>query len=180
MNILLTAFEPFGTSTTNITQEVIKTLPEQIGEYLLHKLVLPVSFQRAPKVLCEAIERVKPDFVVMLGQCKDSDSIRLERYAHNLMDSHMGDNDGYCPKEEVIHPDAPTALTANTPYPLHEYLDKCTTAELPVTISSSAGLYVCNRVYYEALFQNAKALFIHIPKNMDIHIAEKSILQILK
>jgi len=175
MNILLTAFEPFGGNTTNITQEVIKALPEQIGENTLHKVVLPVSFHRVPVVLRQAIEQLKPDFVLMLGQCKDSDTIRLERYAHNMMDSQMGDNDHYCPTEEIIYPKTPNALMATTPRPLRTLSKALQDEGCPVTISTSAGLYVCNRVYYEALYLGQKALFVHIPKNMDIAMAAKTI-----
>jgi len=173
MNILLTAFEPFGGNATNITQEVIQELPEQIGEHLLNKLVLPVSFRRAPQVLRKAIEQQKPDFVLMLGQCKDSDTIRLERYAHNMMDSRLGDNDQYCPTEEIIYQGAPNALMATIGRPLGSLSITVKDADCPVSVSTSAGLYVCNRVYYEALYLGQKALFVHVPKNMDCCLAVK-------
>jgi len=175
MNILLTAFETFGGNASNITQEVIQELPEQIGEHLLNKVVLPVSFRRAPVVLRKAIEQQKPDFVLMLGQCKDSDTIRLERYAHNMMDSRLGDNDHYCPTEKIIYPDAPPALIVTTTIPLGSMIEVLQDEGLPVSISTSAGLYVCNRVYYEALYLGQKALFVHIPKNMDCRLAAKMI-----
>jgi len=175
MNILLTAFEPFGGNASNITQEVIKMLPEQIGKHLLNKVVLPVSFRRAPVVLREAIEQKKPDFVLMLGQCKDSETIRLERYAHNMMDSQMGDNDHYCPSEEIIYQEVPNALMATIGRPLGSLSKVLQDDGLPVTVSSSAGLYVCNRVYYEALYLGQKSLFVHVPKNMDCCLAAKTI-----
>jgi len=175
MSILLTAFEPFGGNATNITQEVIKMLPDEIGEHLLHKVVLPVSFKRAPVVLRKAIEQLKPDFVLILGQCKDSDTMRLERYAHNMMDSQMGDNDHYCPTEEIIYPHAPHALMATTPRPLGSLSIAVKDEDCPVSVSTSAGLYVCNRVYYEALYLGQKALFVHVPKNMDSCLATKTI-----
>jgi len=175
MNILLTAFEPFGGNTTNITQKVIMALPKQIGEHLLHKLVLPVSFQRAPIALREAIEQQRPDFVLMLGQCGEGEQIRLERYAHNMMDSQMGDNDHYCPTEEIIYQESHCALMATTPRPLRTLSKALQDEGCPVTISTSAGLYVCNRVYYEALYLGQKALFVHVPKNIDKRLAAKTI-----
>lgn len=174
MYILLTAFEPFGGAATNITQEVMQHLPEQIGEHHLTKRLLPVSFRRAPVVLRDSIEQTQPDFVLMLGQCKDSDTIRLERYAHNIMNSRMGDNDGYCPNNVNIleQLDDHSAITSGS---LGTIFTECQAAGLPVSISTSAGQYVCNRVYYEALQLGHSALFVHIPKTFDIEKATQII-----
>ena len=165
-NMLVTAFEPFGGAETNITQEILGHLRKQIGKTTLEKVVLPVSFQRAPVVLREAILEHQPDFVLMLGQCGEGDKLRLERFAHNLMDSEKGDNDGYCPHDEVIDSNAPLAL--QTPCDIRAVQDWCKEHGLPTILSSSAGLYVCNRVYWEALAMGQKALFVHVPKNSDI------------
>ena len=43
--------------------------------------------------------------------------------------------------------------------------------QLPVAISNSAGLYVCNRVYYEALYQHQRTIFIHIPRDFTTQVA---------
>jgi pyroglutamyl-peptidase len=80
-----------------------------------------------------------------------------------MMDSTKGDNDGYIPNEETIYPHQPLAL--QTPLPIKVLERFCTEHVQPVQVSNSAGLYVCNRVYYEALHLQQKAIFIHIPKN---------------
>ena len=48
MRILVTAFEPFGGNDTNISQKVLDAIPTDVT-----KLLLPVSFRRAPEVLNE-------------------------------------------------------------------------------------------------------------------------------
>ena len=169
MRILITAFEPFGGSATNVTQEVLSALPCHIGKAEVIKLCLPVSFERAPIELRKAIFDHKPDMILLLGQCAAGDNIRLERFAINMMDSTKADNDGYIPNGETIYALQPLAL--QTPLPVKELVRLCTDNVQPVQISNSAGLYVCNRVYYEALYGKQKALFIHIPKNMPINIA---------
>jgi pyroglutamyl-peptidase len=80
-----------------------------------------------------------------------------------MMDSTKGDNDGYIPNEETIYANQPLAL--QTPLPIKELEQSCTDHVQPVQVSNSAGLYVCNRVYYEALHLQQNALFVHIPKN---------------
>ena len=169
MRILVTAFEPFGGSPTNITQDVLTALPCNMGKAEILKQCLPVSFQRAPIMLREAIATYSPDLVIMLGQCPAGENIRLERFAINMMDSTKGDNDGYIPSEETICANQPLAL--QTPLPIRELERFCADNVQPVQVSNSAGLYVCNRVYYEALHMQQNALFVHIPKNFDIKTA---------
>ena len=99
------------------------------------------------------------------GRASAGDNIRLERFAINMMDSSKADNDGYIPNEETIYANQPLAL--QTPLPIKELLRFCTDDVLPVKISNSAGLYVCNRVYYEALHLQQRAIFVHMPNNME-------------
>ena len=169
MRILITAFEPFGGAETNITQSVLSLLPDSFADWAVEKVCLPVSFKRAPIILREAIATYSPDLVIMLGQCPAGENIRLERFAINMMDSTKGDNDGCIPNEETIYANQPLAL--QTPLPIKELLRFCTDDVLPVKISNSAGLYVCNRVYYEALHLHQRAIFVHVPKNMERIIA---------
>ena len=169
MLILITAFEPFGGAETNITQSILSLLPDSFADWAIEKVCLPVSFKRAPIVLREAIATYSPDLVFMLGQCPAGENIRLERFTINMMDSTKGDNDGYIPNEETIYAHQPLAL--QTPLPIKELVRFCTDDVQPVQVSNSAGLYVCNCVYYEALHLQQRAIFVHVPKNMERIIA---------
>ena len=168
--ILITAFESFGGPATNITQDVLSALPCNIGKAEVIKQCLPVSFERAPIALREIITEHNPDMLLLLGQCPNGENIRLERFAMNMMDSYKADNDGYCPSEEQIYPDAPLAY--RTPIDIKTIANNLQKNKLPVVVSNTAGLYVCNRVYYEALHLQQNALFVHIPKNFDINTAK--------
>ena len=178
MIVLITAFEPFGGAETNITQSVLSLLPDSIADWAIEKVCLPVSFKRAPIVLREAIATYSPDLIIMLGQCPAGENIRLERFAINMMDSTKGDNDGYIPSEETIY--AGQTIALQTPLPIKELERFCTDHVQPVQVSNSAGLYVCNRVYYEALYLHQQAIFMHVPKNMDLTLAQQTIAQIMK
>ena len=169
MRILITAFEPFGGAETNITQSVLSLLPDSIADWAVEKVCLPVSFKCAPIMVREAIATFSPDLVIMLGQCPNGENIRLERFAMNMMDCQKADNDGYCPLEQVIYPNAPLAY--RTPINIKTIVHHLQEEKLPVVLSNSAGLYVCNRVYYEALNLKQNALFVHVPKGYDVDIA---------
>ena len=169
MKILITAFEPFGGATTNITQDVLSALPRYIGKAEVIKQCLPVSFERAPIALREIITEHTPDMLLLLGQCPVGENIRLERFAMNMMDAKNPDNDGYTPSEETIYLKAPLAY--HSPINIKTIVHHLQEKELPAVVSNSAGLYVCNRVYYEALHLKQNALFVHVPKGYDIDIA---------
>ena len=171
MRVLVTAFEPFGGAESNITQSVLSLLPDSIADWAIEKVCLPVSFKRAPIVLREAIATYSPDLVIMLGQCSTGENIRLERFAINMMDSSKADNDGYIPNEETIYNLQPLAL--QTPFSVKALAISCAETGLPVVVSNSAGLYVCNRVYYEALHLQQRAIFVHVPKNIEETIAQR-------
>ena len=165
MRVLVTAFEPFGGAETNITQSVLSLLPDSHADWAIEKVCLPVSFKRAPIVLREAIATFSPDLVIMLGQCSTGENIRLERFAINMMDSTKSDNDDYIPNEETIYAHQPLAL--QSPLSVKALAMSCAETGLPVVVSNSAGLYVCNRVYYEALHLQQRAIFVHMPNNME-------------
>ena len=178
MRILITSFEPFGGAVTNITQDILSALPSNIGKVEVIKQCLPVSFERAPIALREIITEHNPDMLLLLGQCPNGENIRLERFAMNMMDSQKADNDGYCPSEQVIYSNAPLAY--RTPINIKTIVQHLQEEKLPVVVSNSAGLYVCNRVYYEALHLQQNALFVHIPKNYNMTTASKIIKTLCK
>lgn len=127
---------------------------------------LPVSFARVGKALRSAVELHSPDLLIMLGQSAVADRIKLERVTLNIMDSAMGDNDGVKPDEEPIDKSGAAALF--TSLPIKKLRSAIETKGINVKISNSAGLYVCNRAYYEALRMckergAMQAIFVHLP-----------------
>lgn len=169
MRILLTGFEPFGSSDINSSWETAARIEMQSFDSVeIVVRQLPVSFKRVGEKIKELLEEIRPDVIIMLGQRSNSRSIDIERIAVNLMDSINGDNDGYNPKEVPIHPDTPLAYSSNLPV---KSLRDCLTAKgIEAKVSNSAGLYVCNATYYNVLdeiHRNSlpiKAVFVHLPK----------------
>ena len=85
MRILLTGFEPFDGETINSSQETVKAV--SCDEIDIVRRILPVSFKRSGKAVCELIDDTEPDVVIMLGQSGKTDCIKFERIAVNLMDA---------------------------------------------------------------------------------------------
>ena len=168
MRVLVTGFEPFGEYSENSSWEVAQRVAScgiEMGEVEVVAVQLPVSFVRVGEVLRSAIELHSPDLVIVLGQSAVADLIKLERVALNMMDSSNGDNDGVKPDEEPIYEGEESALF--TSLPIKRLRSAINEKGIAVKISNSAGLYVCNRTYYEALRmckeRAMQATFVHLP-----------------
>lgn len=166
MKILLTGFEPFGGAAINPSWEAVRRTEVPAGTEAV-RICLPVSFREAPRRLEEAVRRERPDAVVCVGQAGGRTGISLERVAVNLMDARIPDNEGFQPVDEPILPEGPAAFLSSLPLRRLEAALKET--GLPVQISNTAGLYVCNCVFYTAAalaakrFPGMQAGFIHVP-----------------
>ena len=167
MRVLLTGFEPYWNYPENSSWEVAKLVASRGVDMVDIVLeLMPVSFARAGEALRQAVAKHSPDIIIMLGQSGGSDRVKLERVALNLKDAKLSDNDGYTPDEEPINPDTPSALF--TALPIKELRSTIEERGVAVKISNSCGLYVCNRLYYEALMicrerPQMQALFVHLP-----------------
>ena len=167
MKILITGFEPFGSNNENSSWVVANKVATQntFGIDIALEL-MPVSFRSVAKTLRTAVTRHNPDLLIMLGQAGSSDKVRLERIAINMMDARNADNDGFIPDEEPINTETPVALFTNTD--IKQLYNAIAEQSIPVKISNSCGLYVCNRIYYEALMlcnerKNMRAIVVQLP-----------------
>lgn len=168
MRILITGFEPYWDYHENSSWEVAKILSSYKSEaFEIVTEQMPVSFSHVADALHKAIANHNPDLIILLGQSGGSEKIKLERFALNMMDAKNEDNDGFRPDEEVIYEEGDAALRVNLPIKqLCEAIEK---QGVKVKISNSCGLYVCNRLYYEALKickehdDLKKAIFVHLP-----------------
>ena len=165
LRVLLTGFEPFGKYNENSSWAVAEKVAA-LGIEGLKVIQMPVNFAGVAAALRKAVDECRPDAIVMLGQCAGIDYIKLERIAINMMDATTPDNDGYLPNEEPICATGAAALFTNTDIKdLRRVVEEL---GIPAKVSNSAGLYVCNRTYYEALRlcnerPGMKALFVHLP-----------------
>ena len=169
MKIILTGFEPFGGSDVNSSWETAVRVEHMSPKGVTIEIKqLPVSFKRAGDDIREFLIEIRPDVLIMLGQRGKGQSIDIERIAVNLMDSANPDNDGYCPQEQTICADGKSAYFSSLP--VKALRDTLLQRNIPAKVSNSAGLYVCNSIYYNALYEIdkrnmlTKVVFIHLPK----------------
>ena len=160
--ILISGFEPFGSDSINPTEIIVKNLPKVINDFEIHGIVLPVDFKLAPERLIKEINRLNPFAVIMLGQAGGRDSISIETTARNLMNGI--DNSGHKMDNQPIIADGSAELHSTLPI---EKIDAAIKKHgIPSKLSSDAGKYVCNCLFYNILNyvkDTVSAGFIHVP-----------------
>ena len=186
--VLITGFEPFGGSEVNSSWEnAVRVGQRPPKGVCMETLLLPVSFMRAGERIREALRKKRPDVLIMLGQRGKGESIYIERIAINMMDASNPDNDGYHPQEQTIVDGGEAAYFSNLP--VKTLRDALLQKGIPARVSNSAGLYVCNSTYYNALNEiyeqglSTKALFIHLPiisEDFPIEMLTDAILAIIE
>lgn len=165
--ILITGFEPFGGESINPSQLLLENLQQESSFSAdVDFQLLPVSFQKAAEKCLDLIEGNSYDLVIQLGQAGGRKSICLERVALNWMDAQK-DEAGFRPEGGLISSGAPSAYLSRLP--LAEIANRLCQQGHDVSVSLSAGAFVCNYLYYKVseYFEKTNArtqvLFVHVP-----------------
>lgn len=182
--MLVSGFGPYEGISVNPSYEVPKALCEhglvsadsrydealQGADVRISTVNLPVSFAKAWPLLLEAIENTDSNIVVATGLKHDARGILLERCATNLIDTVKPDVDNAQPRRTPIDEDGPAAYW--TKLPLRSILRDFTEDEICSSLSSDAGTFVCNALFYSlqhwtAMHEHVLSGFISFPKIVD-------------
>lgn len=162
---LVTGFEPFGGLTRNPSAAVAATVHG--GD--VEGVVLPVDYERVGPALADLLAR-DWDGVVLTGVAIGRPDFSLERVAINFRDAARPDNSGRIPEARAVVPDGPAAYFSTLP--VETIRDRLAAAGLPVSISLSAGAYLCNASFYLARHaleaRGTPCGFVHLPPTTDL------------
>jgi pyrrolidone-carboxylate peptidase len=165
-NLILTGFGPYKNFATNLSSEIAKQFSLKYDEIYLLRKKIPVSWKqsiKSYKLLLSELNN-KPDLVVLLG-IHSSKEFHLEKFGWNIkfgVDNEKSFKFG--PIKLYSLPWIKTILDLRDIYSNLE--DK-----LFISISNFPGLYLCNYLYYWALYLSKKqypVIFIHIPARGDL------------
>ena len=173
MKILLTGFEPFLKMPTNASWEAIKLVSDRPGKNLqVHKLLLPVEYDKAAEILLDAVRKLRPEAVLSVGVAAKRRSLTLEYTAVNVKDSTNPDNAGKVYIYDKIIDEGDTALYTNLPFA--EAIDAMLAQGVPASPSFDAGTYVCNNVFYRLMYdikymgRKTYGGFLHVPPEKEV------------
>ncbi len=160
--LLLTGFGPFRNYSSNPSEVICRGLNNSIiNNFHIHSQILDVNFKNSYEKLLQRSKSIEPDIIISLGLSYDSNLIKLEKIAKNLMKNHNQDS------VNKIDEHAPDAYFSKLPLKnIHQFLNL---RGINSEISNSAGDYVCNYIMFKMLnyLQKSKIHtpygFIHIP-----------------
>jgi len=168
--IYLTGFGPFNNYSVNPSELVVNELNQTtIENYTVFGRILPVDFTSAPLVIQHDIEHFHPDLIISLGLDATCDALTIELVGTNLQFDRSVDKPWETLKR--LHKNAPFFIP--TRLKVKEMFIDLRMNDIPTSLGFSAGLYVCNAVFYETLFYlEGESLdtpmgFIHVPQLED-------------
>ncbi len=174
--VLVTGFEAFGDDPSGLGIN-----PSALAAQALHgqtmaghcvvAAVLPCVFGASAAMLKALIMQHQPAVVVCLGQAGGRAGISLERVALNLTDAPLPDNAGYQIQGIPVVPRGPAAYFSTLPVAaMYAALQR---GGIPSELSSSAGHFVCNHMFYTLMHHLKKRPpplqtpllggFVHVP-----------------
>jgi pyroglutamyl-peptidase len=164
VKILLTGFDRFGDLPFNPSELTVRAMPARAD---LVCEILPTEYERAGTLIRERIAALRPDIVLGTGVAAARPSLCLERVALNIDDAEIADNAGALRSGAAIAPSGPLALEAIAVLP--PILARLRERGIEAAISTHAGTFVCNHVFYSALVElkrvgsEARCVFVHLP-----------------
>lgn len=167
MNILVTAFDPFGGDDTNSSEIVLNLLPEKIENAIINKMVVPTVYIECGKAAYDEAVKNDCDVIIALGQAGGSEAIRVETVGINYALANLADNRGRTIYGEKLFPEGEGAYFSNLPVKSIE--KNIASLGFKCNLSVSAGGFVCNSMLYTLLKKaneekkNIKCGFIHLP-----------------
>ncbi|HEY9786259.1 MAG TPA: pyroglutamyl-peptidase I [Candidatus Obscuribacterales bacterium] len=172
--ILITGFDAFDKHRSNPSELLVGTLSETLTEkgkdsVIIETLVLPTCCNKAWSKLRRRLNSANGDYstIIMTGLAHTRTKLSLERFALNIRDYRVKDNGGHQFDDVKIERRGPDAL--RTIAPLAVLKAALNRKGFPCDISNHAGTFICNEIYYRALFHqlqvgsDAPVLFVHIP-----------------
>jgi pyroglutamyl-peptidase len=167
MRALVTGFDPFGGDKVNPSGLAVGRLKGRIGGVEVATAELPTSYAHSTQALRSAIDKVRPDIVLCVGQAGGRTELCLERVAINVQDARIRDNDGSQPIDVPVVADGPAAYFSTLP--IKACVAEMRRAGLPAVVSNTAGTFVCNHIFYalmNIIDRQSSAMrggFLHIP-----------------
>lgn len=176
MHCIITGFDDFG-GLQNPTQHLIAALPDKLsagGKTLtLEKAILSTCCEESWATLEELYKQARKSrdnqvLVILTGLDSVGEKIQLERFALNIRDYRIADNNKHFWQNQCLDARGPEAVKTNLPIEaLEKHLLK---RGIDCDISNHAGAFICNEVYYRTLrywqskrAQEAYTLFVHVP-----------------
>ncbi|MFH0767642.1 MAG: hypothetical protein V1920_06080 [Bacillota bacterium] len=165
--ILVTGFGPWHIHDENPSGLAALFLNDTtISTYHIIGIELPVDFNESVTKMIQSIESYDPEFILSLGLAANAKSVRLENLAVNIQFDSLDDH----PFQTIKRINPNGRLFLQTTLDVKESISAMKKIEIPVIQSYSAGLYICNTLFYKTLSYlqeyspDVPMGFLHVPQ----------------
>jgi pyroglutamyl-peptidase len=172
VTLLITGFGPFPGAPTNPTGPLALRLAHRrrpaFGDARRVAHVFRTSYAAVERELPALLAHHKPDAILMLGLAARTRHLRIETRARNTVSTVIPDADGRRPILPALSANARTSMPARAP--TARLWQSARAAGVPARLSSDAGRYLCNALFWHALDAAARAgepkvaAFVHVPQ----------------
>jgi len=175
---LITGFDAFGKYSANPSQQITELLPEEFKiprtnlSVEIDTLVVPTCCKQSWRLISKQLSKNDYSTLILVGLAGGRKRIGLERFALNIRDYGIQDNNGHKYDGTPIYDGEPDAL--KTDLPLTDLRQLLRKKNIPTEVSNFAGSFICNEVYYQGLRHKEKTgtlksvLFVHVPQIGDL------------
>lgn len=169
--ILLTGFGPFPGMPANLTGQLVPPWAARAAErwpdWTVVSEIFATEWDAAPQKLTELYAALRPQVALHFGVAERASGFEIETMAVNCCAPSL-DAAGLLPSSSLV--DAGGCGTLSTRLPADTIVARLATLRIPVGLSTDAGQYLCNSVFYRALGLAADSPmlcgFIHIPARL--------------
>lgn len=176
--IIVTGFGSYGKYSINLSSIISKTLQFDHNNFQILRGIIPVNWSQSIRTYKRLLSEseLEPELVILLGIHSGS-KICLEKFGWNFKIGDDNKNKLKCSPIKLYSPLLmKTTLNLNKIYLNLE--DKT-----GISVSHFPGFYLCNYLYYWALYISKKrypVIFIHIPDKGNINEYTKKAEMIVK
>ena len=176
--IILTGFEKFGEYPLNISEKIVRDFPENFEGFLFTTKVLPVSWKGSIKDYERTLYILKSDpRLIILTGIYSGKKILIERCGWNLAFGLDNEN-----KFRIGIVKFKKFLRLKSILNVEKIITNMKSTK-NISLSSYAGLFLCNYIYYWALLLakgNYPVIFIHLPIKGNINSIKKKFYDIVE
>src|SRR5262249_46330816 len=169
MKILVTGFGAFPGApfnpTTGLVARVAGAARRRGVQCVAH--VFETCYAAIDRELLALIATHRPDAILMFGLAADRKQVSIETLARNRLAATSPDASGTVPRRAMIAPSAAPRRRGRAPF--KQLLTAARASGIATALSTDAGDYLCNYLYWHALGAAAKprgprhAVFVHVP-----------------
>ncbi len=175
--LIVTGFGQFSGVVDNPSMRIVEALQDQEFASMLSVKCLFYNLEvsvDACNSFIRDMDEIKDSFFLFLhiGVHHSSESLRLEGVAYNTMNFRVPDQSGFQPLNDCIDPSVCLGNSLGSSLALGTLCAKLNNSigsTTAVALSSDAGRFLCNYIFYKSLMflqkkgQPETSLFLHIP-----------------